>query len=177
MIEITRRLEFDAGHRVVGHEGKCKHLHGHRYRAEITVSAAPYACTGNLDELDELGRVVDFGCIKSVMGGWIDENWDHNMILSPKDPLLEIAKALSEASQRTSKQVTPTEVLTDIVGCRPFILTTGNPTAENLAAYLARVAKTRLPPALVVRQVRLYETPNCWADYIPDIVEMKNADS
>ena len=55
MIEITRRLEFDAGHRVLGHEGKCKNLHGHRYSAEITVTAP---------DLDGLGRVIDFGVIK-----------------------------------------------------------------------------------------------------------------
>jgi 6-pyruvoyltetrahydropterin/6-carboxytetrahydropterin synthase len=30
-ITITRRLEFDAGHRIPHHDGQCRHLHGHRY--------------------------------------------------------------------------------------------------------------------------------------------------
>ena len=37
-ITITRRLEFDAGHRIPHHDGQCRHLHGHRYAIELTVS-------------------------------------------------------------------------------------------------------------------------------------------
>ena len=55
MPTITKKLEFDYGHRVLGHEGKCRHLHGHRGVAEVTVYAP---------SLDNLGRVVDFGAIK-----------------------------------------------------------------------------------------------------------------
>ena len=32
----TRRIEFDAAHRVMEHESKCRHLHGHRYAIEAT---------------------------------------------------------------------------------------------------------------------------------------------
>ncbi|MDP2056292.1 MAG: 6-carboxytetrahydropterin synthase, partial [Thiobacillus sp.] len=35
---ITRRLEFDAGHRIPNHASQCRHLHGHRYALEITLS-------------------------------------------------------------------------------------------------------------------------------------------
>ena len=35
---ITRRLEFDAGHRIPHHASQCRHLHGHRYAIEITLS-------------------------------------------------------------------------------------------------------------------------------------------
>ena len=76
MIKCTRRIEFDAAHRILEHESKCKMLHGHRYALEITVKA---------EKLDKLGRVVDFGVIKEVVGQWIDNNWDHNTILSNKD--------------------------------------------------------------------------------------------
>jgi len=68
MIRITRKIEFDSGHRVLGHEGKCAHLHGHRYVAEITVESAG---------LDSLGRVVDFSVIKEKVGKWVDENWEY----------------------------------------------------------------------------------------------------
>src|SRR5271169_6402363 len=37
-MQITRRLEFDAGHRIPHHASLCKHLHGHRYAMEITLS-------------------------------------------------------------------------------------------------------------------------------------------
>ena len=35
---ITRRLEFDAGHRISTHTSQCRHLHGHRYAIEVTLS-------------------------------------------------------------------------------------------------------------------------------------------
>ena len=37
-MRITRRLEFDAGHRIPNHQSQCRHLHGHRYALEITLA-------------------------------------------------------------------------------------------------------------------------------------------
>ena len=37
-MRITRRLEFDAGHRIPDHASQCRHLHGHRYALEVTLS-------------------------------------------------------------------------------------------------------------------------------------------
>lgn len=133
---ITRRLEFDAGHRVLGHEGKCRNLHGHRYCVEVSVSAPA--------GLDGLGRVIDFGIIKTRLGGWIDENLDHNMLLHPDDPLVQVGTAM--------------------VGRLPWVMENGNPTAENIAA-LVYIMAVKLLPELKVHRVRVYETPNCWADY------------
>lgn len=138
MIQITRKLEFDYGHRVLGHEGKCKLVHGHRGLAEITVQAP---------ELDIIGRVIDFGVIKQKVGGWIDANWDHNLLLNPLDPL--------------------TQHLHIFEGQKVFLLPDGNPTAENMAAYLFRVCRQELADSgLAIIRVRLWETPNCYADYI-----------
>ncbi len=39
MITCTRRIEFDAAHRILNHESKCKMLHGHRYAIEATFEA------------------------------------------------------------------------------------------------------------------------------------------
>jgi 6-pyruvoyltetrahydropterin/6-carboxytetrahydropterin synthase len=77
-------LEFDAGHRLLKHEGKCRHVHGHRYRADITCSAA---------SLDEVGRVIDFSVIKQVVGGWLDFHWDHGFIAEDSDPIIEFLQA------------------------------------------------------------------------------------
>lgn len=137
MITITRRLEFDTAHRVLGHEGKCRHLHGHRYVAELTIQAP---------ELDSLGRVIDFGVVKQKVGGWVDANWDHNCLLHPEDPLIG-------------------EDTRFLVGRDPYILPEGNPTAENIAKHLFYVSRSLLPSELTVIKVRIYETPNCWADY------------
>jgi len=140
-MRITRRLEFDAGHRVLGHEGKCKHLHGHRYVAEISCSAK---------ELDPLSRVIDFGVVKEFVGQWIEDNWDHNILLNALDPLVDFQ------SNHAVWQ-----------GKLPFILPPGlNPTAEVMARILLEEATALLKgQGIMVTHVRLYETPNCWADY------------
>jgi 6-pyruvoyltetrahydropterin/6-carboxytetrahydropterin synthase len=78
VITATRRIEIDAGHRLLRHDGKCRHAHGHRYAFEVTVEA----------ELDAVGRVVDFSVIKERVGAWLDEHWDHAFICQTGDPLL-----------------------------------------------------------------------------------------
>jgi 6-pyruvoyltetrahydropterin/6-carboxytetrahydropterin synthase len=76
---ITRTHEIAAGHRVCGHEGKCRHLHGHSYRFEFTCEA---------QKLDEIGRVIDFSVIKDRLCQWLEDNLDHRMVLWCHDPLL-----------------------------------------------------------------------------------------
>lgn len=82
-MQITKRLEIDAGHRLLKHEGKCRHLHGHRYAFEITVEAP---------QLDEVGRVIDFSVIKRRVGAWLDKNLDHAFIAQEGDPVIAFLK-------------------------------------------------------------------------------------
>ena len=147
LITCTRRLEWDAGHRVLNHEGKCKHLHGHRYVADITIAAPG---------LDSLGRVVDFGKVKEVVGRWIDENLDHNMMLHPDDLLLKL-----------NEKVAYTPMYGEVFAHKdPYIMPSdlANPTAENIAVLILRMSQQLLGDELQVQQVRIYETPNCYAD-------------
>ena len=69
-VTIMRQVKFCAGHRLVGHEGKCANLHGHNYLAQFYVTGG---------EFDEVGRVVDFSVINRLFKGWIDENWDEEV--------------------------------------------------------------------------------------------------
>lgn len=135
-ITCTRILEFDAGHRVVGHEGKCLNAHGHRYKVQITCRAA---------ELDSVGRVIDFGAIKQLVGTWIDRNWDHAMILWEEDrELIDFLVSQGHAVYRL-----------------PW-----NPTAENMARYLLVFICPQMlaPKGIQAIKVRIWETPNCFAD-------------
>jgi 6-pyruvoyltetrahydropterin/6-carboxytetrahydropterin synthase len=79
MHTITRTHEIHCGHRVVGHEGKCKQLHGHAYVFHLTATA---------DGLDRVGRVIDFSVVKSTLCQWLEENWDHRCLINDKDPWL-----------------------------------------------------------------------------------------
>ena len=137
MITCTRRIQFCSGHRVFGHEGKCRHLHGHNYVALVTAGA---------DELDGIGRVIDFGVLKERIGGWIDREWDHGCILWQRD----------DEAHRAVESCQPAKV---------FSLPT-NPTAENMADYLLRIVCPREleGTGVTVTAVRLWETENCHAD-------------
>lgn len=139
-ITCARRIEFDAAHRVMQHEGKCKHLHGHRYALEARFVAEA--------GLDTLGRVVDFSVIKEKLGGWIDAHWDHTTILFDKDKALG-----ADIEKHTGQKV--------------FYLPV-NPTAENMAAYLLQQVIPELfqGDGLRCSALRLYETPNCFVDVI-----------
>lgn len=137
-IEAVRIVKFDAGHRVVNHESKCRTLHGHEYKAEIY-------CQADLGQLDSLGRVVDFSVIKSEVGGWIDEYLDHNMILFDEDPNLVFIEQCEGLK-------------------RPFVIPC-NPTAENLAALILEKANSLLEQYHIeVTKIRLWETSNCYVE-------------
>ena len=137
MIECTRRIEFDAGHRVIGHKHKCKHLHGHRYVLEITASS---------EELDDLGMVVDFGELKSVMKEWIDLNFDHNIILHADDENLG-------------------SFIANYTGQNIYYLK-ANPTAENIALHLKRdiIPKLFIKNSFQIIKIKLFETPNAFVE-------------
>lgn len=147
MTKITRRFVFDAGHRIYGHESKCNNLHGHRYEVDVSVQGS---------YLDDLGRVVDFGVLKSVLGNWIDENLDHRMILQDKDPFVEAYnKGLFW------------KVEGDNLGRNPFIMT-APPTAENIAALIYTAACLLFANRVdqfIVTEVTVYETEKSSALY------------
>ena len=91
-------------------------------------------------ELDERGMVLDFSDIKRVVSRWIDEKLDHQMILHRDDPAVPALKALGE----------------------PMFLLDVNPTAENIARLIFDYARGQGFP---VTEVRLWETPNCYATF------------
>ena len=100
-VVLTQRIEWDMGHRLGdGYLSKCRHAHGHRYVAELSFIAST---------LDEFGMVLDFGEIKRLAKGWIDEHIDHAFLVYEKDlPLLDFLRSetivtLSLVSIRRSK--------------------------------------------------------------------------
>lgn len=137
-ITCTRLLEWDAAHRVMRHESKCRSLHGHRYRAEITCHAA---------DLDSVGRVIDFGVIKEVIGKWIDDKWDHTTIVNVEDT--QLVQFVIEQGLRA-----------------PYVMA-GEPTAENMAKELLIQGQRLLQihgSEVRIEKVRIYETINCFAE-------------
>lgn len=146
MITITRRLEFDAGHRIPNHLGQCVNLHGHRYVLELTLCGTINEHHGDADE----GMVMDFGQIKTIATQHLVNQWDHAFLVYREDkPVLDFLSSLP--AHKT--------VVLDSV-----------PTVENLAqaAYhiLAPLFSNTFAKQMYLERVRLYETPNCWAEVI-----------
>lgn len=134
-ISISRRLVFSAGHRVYGHEGGCKHPHGHNYVVTL-LARGP---------LDGIGRVIDFGVLKHVVGGWIDDTWDHAFLFWKDD--IEMLRVYREHPE-WKHAILPE-----------------NPTAENMARLLLEVSNKLLAESgVMVECVRIEETENCYAE-------------
>ena len=136
-LTIMRRIKFCAGHRLYQHGGKCENFHGHNYVADFFVTG---------DEVDSVGRVLDFSDLKSRTKGWIDENWDHSFLVYEKD---------SNAIQAL-EQVQP---------CRIFKMPY-NPTAENMAKYLLEEVCPKVLESSGARatSVRIWETEESYAE-------------
>jgi 6-pyruvoyltetrahydropterin/6-carboxytetrahydropterin synthase len=91
-------------------------------------------------DLDARGMVLDFSDIKRVVATWIDNTLDHRMILNRQDPAVPTLRELGE----------------------PMHLIDANPTAENIARLIYEFTADHGFPVV---DVKLWETPNCFATY------------
>lgn len=128
-------IAFDAGHRILGHKGKCASPHGHTFRAEVFVVAS---------ELDELGFVRDFGELKAPLKAWIDLHWDHGFLVNDADVALVQAFA-------------------GVPEAKVYCFRGSNPSAEGMARELYVEARHML--GAVVDRVRVWESPSQYAEY------------
>jgi 6-pyruvoyltetrahydropterin/6-carboxytetrahydropterin synthase len=143
-MQITTRLEFDAGHRIPCHKSQCRNLHGHRYAIEITLS-------GDIiqqENTSENGMVMDFSDVKAIARRAVVDVWDHAFLVYKNDTVvLDFLKTLPD---------------------HKTVIMNSVPTAENMAAEAFRILKSEYQDTygnhLKLERVRLYETPNSWAD-------------
>ena len=143
-MHITRRLEFDAGHRIPNHRSQCRHLHGHRYAIEITLSGEIIRTEGAADQ----GMVMDFSDVKTIANTVLVDHWDHAFLVYQGDHAV-------------------VDFLVSLPGHKTVVLPVV-PTAENLATEAFRLLDAAYLNTygnqLRLQRVRLYETPNNWAD-------------
>ncbi|MBF4990940.1 6-carboxytetrahydropterin synthase QueD [Methylophilus sp. QUAN] len=143
-MEITTRLEFDAGHRIPDHKSQCRNLHGHRYAIEITLSGDII----HAEHASENGMVMDFADVKRIARETIVDRWDHAFLVFQGDAAV-------------------LDFLNSLPNHKTIIFPT-IPTAENMAAEAFRLLKAQYRDTfgnhLKLMKVRLYETPNSWTD-------------
>ncbi|MEI8396554.1 MAG: 6-carboxytetrahydropterin synthase [Rhodospirillaceae bacterium] len=170
---VTRLIEIDAGHRIMTHGSKCRHLHGHRYQIEATAESAGLHSSG-----EQTDMVLDFSFLKEEMLAEIDGPCDHGFIASCDDK--ELLSLFAPADKDTAAWIFELCALSRQTGfaetdnCRfgtKLYLINGQPTAE----FLARHWFERLAPRIIERSgglavlkaIVVRETPNCRAEYRP----------
>lgn len=121
MVTCTKRIEFDAAHRLLSHKGLCWNLHGHRYALEVTLSGTPDPKTGLLR---------DFSDVKSIVEEHVVSEWDHACLVNESDPILPVLVSH---------------------GMRNFVFYGCDPTAEAMAELALAKLRVRLPEVVRVR--------------------------
>ena len=71
MFTLSIESHFDAAHRLPDHPGKCKNLHGHRWRVVLRVTVEQAS--------GKTGMVMDFGAAKALLETAMDK-YDHKCL-------------------------------------------------------------------------------------------------
>lgn len=142
MLTVTRKLEFDAGHRIPDHNSVCRNLHGHRYALHVTLTGMVVDEQGRSDT----GMIMDFSKIKTLANEHLVEKWDHAFLVYENDVM--VRQFLDGLPNHKT-------VVLDCV-----------PTVENLAQIAFDILKPvfEVQAGLQLTKITLYETPNCWAE-------------
>ena len=167
---VSRQISIDAGHRVMTHGSKCRHLHGHRYTIEATCTADHLQGAGEQSDM-----VLDFGFLKDEMMAVIDAPCDHGFLAHVEDHGLlgmfrpEGADESWLAGLRAAVTKDGFCLTSDTRMQTKLYVLDVNPTAEQLARHWFRRLKplvaSRSNGLASLREMVVWETPNCRAVY------------
>lgn len=141
-IRITKQFSFETGHALYGYDGKCKNVHGHSYKLNVTVVGSPITDTSHV----KLGMVIDFGDLKKIVKEEIEDVFDHATVFNKNTPHAELAKELSDRGHNV-------------------ILLDYQPTSENMVIDFASKIKSRLPENIKLFSLKLQETETSFAEW------------
>jgi len=137
-MKITKRVEWDSAHRLLGH-GKCGTLHGHRYIGLVTVLQDRAA-----------DMVMDFAEVDRIVSEVVKKGFDHTTLVWLKDHEL-----LSFCERQTK-----------LKDCKNPYTFEGQTTVENIARELyGRLARAFERAGVVLDTVSVFETPTSTATY------------
>jgi len=141
-IRITKQFSFETGHALYGYDGKCKNVHGHSYRLDVTVIGKPISDNSNV----KFGMVIDFGDLKKIVKEEIVDVFDHATVFNKNTPHVELAKELESRDHNV-------------------LLVDYQPTSEMMVIDFAEKIKTRLPKNIELYSLKLQETANSFAEW------------
>lgn len=137
MYYLKSEAAFDSAHFLYGYDGKCKNLHGHRWRVVAEIKSETLS-----DEKQTRGMVIDFSDLKSALKSICDE-LDHSFIYEEGSLKPKTIEALKEEDFKLISV--------------PF-----RPTAENFAKHFFDLLANK---GFNVNRVEVFETPNNSATY------------
>jgi 6-pyruvoyl-tetrahydropterin synthase len=79
IIRLNHNMEI--AHRLYLMPGKCQQIHGHSMKVELTLHGHP--------DKNGVFEGLDFGDVKKLFRGYIDQHFDHKLLLNRDDPWAE----------------------------------------------------------------------------------------
>ena len=144
MFTSSKRIgPISTGHRQWKDNGNCSFVHGYGRYVEFT-----FAC----NERDDKGWVMDFGDLRDVKQ-WLEDQWDHRLLLAHDDPLLEDFKKIQ------SKGGVDLNIMPE--GYGPGIEDSCKWVYDNITPMIKLLTDNRV----WIQKVRVYEHENNWAEY------------
>ena len=141
-IRITKQFSFETGHALYGYDGKCKNVHGHSYRLDVTVIGQPISDANHV----KFGMVIDFSDLKKIIKEEIVNVFDHATVFNKNTPHVELAKLLSDRGHHV-------------------ILVDYQPTSEMMVIDFAERIQSRLPKNIQLFSIKLQETETSFAEW------------
>ena len=141
-IRITKQFSFETAHALHGYDGKCKNLHGHSYKLDVTVIGSPISDASN----PKYGMVIDFGDLKKIVKEDIVDVFDHATVFNKNTPHSELGEYLSDLGHH-------------------ILQVDYQPTTENMVIDFADKIKKRLPEHLELHSLKLRETESSFAEW------------
>jgi len=141
IVRLTKIFRFEMAHALSGYKGLCKHIHGHSYQLEVTISGQPDNTPGRSSE----GMVLDFGDLKAIVQQEIIAPLDHALMLK-EGSVLSLGDPESELFARV-------------------VWTSWQPTCENMVLDFARRISAQLPEKVQLCRLKLYETHTSYAEW------------
>ena len=146
-MEITKHFDFEAAHALVGCSSKCKNIHGHSYKLEVTVR-------GSVKK--DSGMVIDFSEVKKVVKPLVVDVLDHKLLLGGTSFTREALSLMVKAYGAMEME-------------EGAILDFGSvpPTAENMLYWILEKIHTPITEkGISLVRLRLYETATCYAEWV-----------